>query len=779
MAGKKRSRNAASKRRRAPYADMEPLELPSGEVISPEEVFRQINEMLRDIPPRIDIHAGRPLTAAEQALDRAEEMATEAFDLDDDGARALAREALTVSPDSATAYLLLADLSADPTAAEGYLRQGIAAGERALGEKVLQPFMGELGRIVEARGYLLCLRSLINCLDTAGRAAEAIEICERLALLDTNDSYPSRFHHLDLLIMQRRLDDARRLIATHADEPLAAWQYGRALVEFADKGATPDAARFLTAAMRANPHVPGILLSGREFSPDDLGIPTSDEDEAKHYANDFRRCWMDVPDSLAWLRAAADVPLHVPARERTAAWSEVKRVIAGLPLARNEEWEIDLAEDETGSWTFMIVSGDLDEMLHVDVWADRPDPEELWSIVVNTMRRPRSGEPRRPASVAMRPGALPKTWRGRLRQVGVATHYRPTLDHVDALASYVDGRIAEAQSAHQADREDPLAATRLLLTEARDLPANDDEVWEADVRRAPAWVTGEGQPYRPWISLAASRGRDAGLYPDISPERPDAATVVRVVLRAASEVGYRPARVEVGCDDLVDGMHGLLEPLGIEVCRAPAGLPTIDRIVESFADTMAAPDALSPLVNVPGVTVDAGRAFYSAAADFYRARPWRRLPGDMAIIVRQPSPACRLVHAVVMGQSGMQQGVAVYEDLAALDIARSGDFAAAGGTTSMSVMFGEEFEVQALDHDWIEREGFDIAGACAWPLAVRMNPGFAMRPPLAWELELLTGCLRDIPAFLEALPAPGFGSTPRTASPTSWTSPSGWTLSWA
>ena len=36
----------------------------------------------------------------------------------------------------------------------------------------------------------------------------------------------------------------------------------------------------------------------------------------------------------------------------------------------------------------------------------------------------------------------------------------------------------------------------------------------------------------------------------------------------------------------------------------------------------------------------------------------------------------------------------------------------------------------------------------AYPLVLRINPGMAVRPPLAWELELLEGCLRAIPKFL-------------------------------
>jgi hypothetical protein len=41
-----------------------------------------------------------------------------------------------------------------------------------------------------------------------------------------------------------------------------------------------------------------------------------------------------------------------------------------------------------------------------------------------------------------------------------------------------------------------------------------------------------------------------------------------------------------------------------------------------------------------------------------------------------------------------------------------------------------------------------VASGVAYPLVIRINPGRAMRPPLAWELELLEGCLLVIPEFV-------------------------------
>ena len=83
----------------------------------------------------------------------------------------------------------------------------------------------------------------------------------------------------------------------------------------------------------------------------------------------------------------------------------------------------------------------------------------------------------------------------------------------------------------------------------------------------------------------------------------------------------------------------------------------------------------------------------------------------------------------------------------------------------------------AVDYDWIECNGFEVAGPEAWPMPTRLNPGMNIRPPLVWELDLLTGCLRDVVGFVAAVPPGPRGSTgSRTA--TEWTSPAGWRLAW-
>ena len=752
---------------------------------------------------RITIRRGRPSKKA-KALAEAESLVEVAEGFETERAREIARKALELSPDCARAHVLLAELSDDVHAAEREYRLGVAAGERALGAAVIERHRGELGRVVEARGLLLAHRGLAECLSSMGRPAEAIAECELLAALDTDDHAVARFMHLDLLITSREFAAAHQLCDECQEEVFCHWPFGRALAAFGEGGDTPEARRLLAAAVAANPHVPRVLLSGREVDPDGM-VTVGGEDEAELYARDFRRCWMDVPGAIAWLRAAADVPVErrgrpdrpdrpdrrrgggdrsarreQPAGEPHLSWPEEKRLLTRLPLDPTDEWEADLTEQREGMWCFHVASARDERPVALEILEDRPLPDDLWSALAGALRRPMLGEPRRPATLAVRPGVFPKTWRRKLEQIGIRHVVQDELPTIAGISRDVEARIAAAAAARAADAHDPAAATAAVLAACADLPREPGDVWEAAVRRAPAWVTGDGQPYLPWLVVVVSGGDDRGLLgADLSRERPAAEAVVRLVGRAMEKTGVRPDRVDVAAGDLHAALGAAFDAIDVPV-SLQATLPAVEWAITSLAESMTPPDALAPLSVVPGMSTAIGRAFYAAAAAFHRDQTWRRLPSDAAITVDVPGRdgvEARVVHVVVMGQSGLVQGIAVYEDEGALEIARSCDLERVAGSTGLTVMFGEGFEIPAIDYDWIETHGFEVAGPEAWPQPVRQNPGMNLRPPLVWELELLTGCLRNVPAFIAAVPPGGRGAAgSRDATP--WTSAAGWRLGW-
>ncbi|MFM9059095.1 MAG: tetratricopeptide repeat protein [Planctomycetaceae bacterium] len=541
---------------------------------------------------------GRP-TKEQKALDEANTLVGVAEGFEGQRAREIATEALGLSPDCALAYVLLAELSDDADAAEQQYRLGVGAGERALGAEAIERHMGELGRVVEATGYLRARRGLAECLTILGRPEEAIAECEKLARLDAEDRIVARFMHLDLLISHGRFAAAKQLCEECREEVFCVWPYGRALIAFGEQGDTPAARQLLAEAGAVNPHVPRLLLSGREFDPGGM-ITVGAEDEAEAYVRDFRSCWMDVPGALAWLRACGNVPLDDsgrgrscrrppagPRAERRPGWAHEKRLLAQLPLDATDAWEVDLSEEREGIRSFMVASTRDDRQLAIDVLQERPLPDDLWGMLADAMRRPTHGEQRRPATVATRPGVFPKTWRRKLEQIGVRQILREELGTIARISSDVAARIDVAAAERDADGAEPAAATAKILADCALLPREAGDIWEALVRRAPAWVTGEGSPYLPWLAIVASQATGALLKCDMTRERTDPEAFVRLVGRAMLATGVRPEQLNVVDPALGVTLSAAFADLDVAVNTTEESLSAIDRVVGSLAESLS------------------------------------------------------------------------------------------------------------------------------------------------------------------------------------------------
>ena len=69
-----------------------------------------------------------------------------------------------------------------------------------------------------------------------------------------------------------------------------------------------------------------------------------------------------------------------------------------------------------------------------------------------------------------------------------------------------------------------------------------------------------------------------------------------------------------------------------------------------------------------------------------------------------------------------------------------------------TVTFGEEWDIPVADLEAAKRHGWPVALADAYPEVFHKERGLSLRPPLAWELELLEGCLRAVPDFVARHP---------------------------
>jgi hypothetical protein len=108
-----------------------------------------------------------------------------------------------------------------------------------------------------------------------------------------------------------------------------------------------------------------------------------------------------------------------------------------------------------------------------------------------------------------------------------------------------------------------------------------------------------------------------------------------------------------------------------------------------------------------------------------------------------------------MGQSGLTTGLAMYEDLKALQRMWAGERADednARRSVVTTVTFGEEWDIPVADLEAAQRHGWPVAHPDAYPEVFHKERGLSLRPPLAWDLELMQGCLRAVPEFVARHP---------------------------
>jgi len=255
------------------------------------------------------------------------------------------------------------------------------------------------------------------------------------------------------------------------------------------------------------------------------------------------------------------------------------------------------------------------------------------------------------------------------------------------------------------------------------------------------------------MTLVVNRMYDLILATQVTPERPSGDSLRKTVFQAirCPAIGepHRPGVIEVGSEDEREALRPYFDQAGIE-CVVRGQLECVDAAMDSMVEHLAGQGGPPSILGAPGMTPVQVGSFYTAAAEFYRRRPWQRVPGDSILKIECDKFQGGPWYAVVMGQSGVQQGLAVYEDLASLRrmIAGDGSEEDARSMSALSLMFSEAFEISTRYLDAAEKHGWPVASPEAYPLVVRINPGSAMRAPLAWELEVLELCLRTIPEFL-------------------------------
>lgn len=238
-------------------------------------------------------------------LEKAQQLMYQAWDEQNPARRIiLAREALSISTDCADAYVLLAEEEADTLGrALEYYRQGVEAGERALGPTYFAENVGYFWGLLETRPYMRARQGLANTLWELGRTQEAVSHFRELLRLNPGDNQGIRYSLLNLLLSMNDEAAAGELLKEYEDDGMAEWLYTRALLAFRQGGDSPAAAEALQAAMAQNRYVPAYL-TGRKRVPAHMPpyMTWGGEDEAAIYAFSYLPYWRRTPGAVEWVQ---------------------------------------------------------------------------------------------------------------------------------------------------------------------------------------------------------------------------------------------------------------------------------------------------------------------------------------------------------------------------------------------------------------------------------------------------------------------------------------------
>jgi hypothetical protein len=429
--------------------------------------------------------------------------------------------------------------------------------------------------------------------------------------------------------------------------------------------------------------------------------------------------------------------------------------LSRLPQRESETWDVDLrpiassaGAAEKSQWVLLAIDSTGGQVVHYEFLDDRPKDAQAWSVLIAALLRPLDDEPHRPAVIRLLRKTWFRSWESKLRDIGIECRLTESLEPVD---EWLRMALPQLAAVHSAGSESDLSGEQ--WSKLSSLPVAAGEVWQADVQRLPVWLDVEGELTRPLVSLVADEN-ELILATNISGAEPHEACLLKSVWQAlmypAIVEARLPGTIQVASDEQREVLAAHLERLGVQ-CVTNSELPQVRRLIATLVEHFGGGSGPKSLLDSPGVTLSQLGGLFEAAAQFYRDRPWRRIPSDVIIRAACDRFTSRPWFAVVMGQSGIEQGMALYEDPELLDRLLNGDLTSeqhARRASTISLTFGEAYDISPVDVDAAAAHGWHVAGPEAYPCILRVNPGVAFRTLLKWELELLEGCLLAIPKFL-------------------------------
>lgn len=623
--------------------------------------------------------------------------------------------------------------------------QAAAAARKAMGKR-FDKLAGEMGDDPLGEAYLEASAEAVQMLLACGDNQAAQARAEELLRLDPLD--PQGVRHLLLAghFEAGRDQAASQLLAEKCPEAWAAWDFGRVLSSFRRGERGEVAERLLAAAHRQNPYIISLLLGERVPDPlAPLFVEPGEDSEAQEFVANYLPAWRETPGAISWLREAAtrqeleiEPQPAAPPRRRPS-----KRELARLPAHSVPNWIVGMrelpemqlpGEDRPRSQWMLFALALESDFIETDFVEGRPSAPELWDHLMEVMLCDERGG--KPARMLVYPESLVGPLAKKATVAGIAVEAYGDGERLTQYLEQISIRMQGGAAVAQTLAADAISAA----------PLDPDEVWEAALVRMPQRIQIGGQAIAIQTALVMSRTDGMILWHELFTQSPPAdalATAVRLAI-AMPAVGSprRPRQVVVRDPDEAQSLRALADEAGF-TCETQPKLKLIDDATASLAEHVLGPPPPAVLTQAEGITAADLERFFVAAAEFYRRQPWKRFAMDEVLALDRLQPPAARRFGLVMGQSGLTLGLAIYDQLSDLRamFSRQSDVDSADG---FSVFFCEESDVPLADLDAIEQFGWPIATPEAYPLALRILPGRKVETPAAKDVRFLTAALEGV-----------------------------------
>jgi tetratricopeptide (TPR) repeat protein len=283
------------------------------------------------------------------------------------------------------------------------------------------------------------------------------------------------------------------------------------------------------------------------------------------------------------------------------------------------------------------------------------------------------------------------------------------------------------------------------------------DTWFLVVRQLRIWLGAEDEtPFRPYVTLAVNMNTGA-IHGTQLGEEPSAKELEKQLFQFMTKpdknlhiLPQRPARLFLERQDLAKALSPALMEIGVQVkYRSQTG--EIDEIIHNLEDHLRgdAPD-VPGLLSQKGVSLQMVASLFAAAAAFYRAAPWVELSNSdlLALKVSQQKEPW---FVTVMGQGGMEYGLALYKDWDSVLLQygpRDHSREAIPPAGMHAFFFNQITEVSFDDLDALERYKWELADPQAYPVPMIFTQRGEVRRPGKDDLLWYEAALRAIPVFV-------------------------------